>query len=125
MIVSNGSVRPKMNRRSSSPPPGIRRWPIANPAIVEMVRAIGTTPMTIVRLESMSVPMLAWLNALTKLSHRGSAGHSIPRGTEPDGCSAVVNRLRNGRIVSIMRTSRSSRPVQTSPRATLTSRSPG
>ena len=38
--------------------------------------------------------MLAWLNALTKLSQRGSAGHSIPSGMEPDGCRAVVNRLR-------------------------------
>ena len=49
-------------------------------------RAIGTTPRTIVRLETRSVPMLDWLNALTKLPHWGSAGHSSPAArTRTDG----------------------------------------
>ena len=88
----------------------MRRCPIAKPAIVEMSRAIGTTPSTIVALDTSSVPMLAWLNAFTKLSHRGSAGHSMPSGIEPDGWRAVVNRLMNGRIVIAIRTIRRPRP---------------
>ena len=51
--------------------------------------------------------MLAWLNALAKLSQRGSAGHSMPSGIEPDGWRAVVNREMNGRIVTAIRNSRS------------------
>ena len=71
---------------------------------------MGTTPSTIVALDTSSVPMLAWLKALTKLPHCGSAGHSMPSGMEPDGWRAVVNRLMNGRIVIAIRTIRRPRP---------------
>ena len=43
--------------------------------------------------------MFATLNASTKLPHCGSAGHSSPPGTVPDGCSAVMKMLMKGRIV--------------------------
>ena len=87
---------------------------MAKPAIVEIRSAIGTTPSTIVVLETSSVPMLAWLKALTKLSHRGSAGHSMPSGIDPDGWRAVVNRLMNGRIVIAISTIRRPRPNHSS-----------
>ena len=43
--------------------------------------------------------MFATLNASTKFPHCGSAGQSSPLGSVPDGWRAVVNTLRNGRIV--------------------------
>ena len=68
--------------------------------------------------------MLAWLKALMKLPHCGSAGHSIPSGMDPDGWSAVVNRLMNGMMVNAMRTTSRPRPNHSSLRWTLTTRTP-
>ena len=88
--------------------------------------ATGTTPSTIVTLETSSAPMLAWLKALTKLPHCGSAGHSMPSGIDPDGCRAVVKRLMNGRIVIAISTiSEPATEPQLAAAATLTSRTPG
>ena len=48
--------------------------------------------------------MFATSKASTKLPHCGSAGQSSPLGSVPDGCSAVVNMLTNGRSVTAIRT---------------------
>ena len=85
MMPSNGSVRPSRKSRKSSRPPGMRRWPMANPAIVEMTTANGTTPRTIRTLDHSNAGIWATLNASTKLFHCGFDGHSIPSGVESDG----------------------------------------
>ena len=100
MIPGNGSVSPNTNRSRSTREPGMRRRPMANPAIVEMTRDTGTTASTMNVLDARSAVMFATLNASTKLPHCGSAGHSSPLGTVPDGCSAVVKMLMKGRIVN-------------------------
>jgi hypothetical protein len=73
---------------------------MANPAIVEISSAMGTTATTINVLEASNAVMFATLNASTKLPHCGSAGHSSPLGTVPDGCSAVTKILIKGKIVT-------------------------
>jgi hypothetical protein len=85
MMPSNGNVRPNTNSRSRNRDPGIRRRPIAKPAIVEMTSEIGTTARTMKTLDPRSAPMFATLNASTKLPHCGSAGQDSPAGTLPDG----------------------------------------
>ena len=65
--------------------PGIRRCPMAKPAIVAITTAAGTTPSTMMTLEVSSAPIRAWSNASRKLPHCGSAGHARPGGTAPDG----------------------------------------
>ena len=89
----------------------MRRRPIANPAMVEMTRAIGTTASTMNTLDARSAVMFATLNASTKLPHCGSAGQPSPLGTLPDGCSAVVKMLTNGRIVIAISARSSARPA--------------
>ncbi len=111
MIPSNGSVSPNTNSSNSRREPGMRRSPIANPAMVEMTRDTGTTASTMNTLDARSAVMFATLNASTKFPHCGSAGHSSPLGSVPDGWSAVVNTLRNGRIVIAIRASSSARPA--------------
>ena len=46
MIPAKGSVSPNTNRKRSTREPGIRRRPMANPAIVEMISETGTTAST-------------------------------------------------------------------------------
>ena len=95
---------------------------MANPAIVEIRSDTGTTATTMNTLDASSAPMFATRNASTKLPHWGSAGHSRPRGTEPEGWSAVRKMLRNGRMTIATRAIRMARPAYSSVRATLTSR---
>ena len=90
---------------------------MANPAIVEITRATGTTARTMYVLDARSAGICATLNASTKLPHCGSAGHSSPLGTVPDGCSAVVKMLMKGRIVIAISARRSVRPAKSSPRS--------
>ena len=70
--------------------------------------------------------MFATWNASRKLPHCGSAGHDSPTGTVPDGWSAVVKMLRNGRIVIAIERDQE-RPAGVQPRvgATLIGRSRG
>ena len=116
MIPSNGRVNPNTNSRSSQRAPGMRSKPMPNPAIVEMVSEIGTTVSTMIMLDFINVVTFATSNASTKLPHCGSDGHSRPLGSEPDGCTAVVTMLRNGRTVNAIIASRNTRPALTSPR---------
>ena len=73
-------------------------------------------------LELSKAVMFATLKASMKLPHRASAGQSNPLGTDPDGCSAVVNMLANGTTVIAMSTTSSSRPVKSSARAIFIAR---
>ena len=98
---------------------------MAKPAIVEMISDTGTTASTMKVLDASSAGMSATLNASRKLPHCGSAGHSSPLGTVPDGCSAVVKMLMKGRSVNAISATRSARPAQSSLRATLIACSPG
>ena len=100
--------------------PGMRRCPMANPAIVAKTTEIGTTPSTMRTLEVRSASMCASSKACRKLPHCGSSGHDRPGGTVREGCRAVVNRLTNGTIVTTISTMSRSRPVQTSVRPTIT-----
>ena len=111
MIPSKGSVRPNTKRSSSRPAPGIRSEPIAKPAIVEITSAIGTTASTMNTLDARSALMFATLNASRKFPHWGSAGNDRPTGTLPDGYSAVVKMLTNGRIVIATSASSRARPA--------------
>ena len=104
--------------------PGMRRCPMAKPAIVAMTTPMGTTPKTMRTLEVSSAPMWASSKAWRKLPHWGVSGHASPPGTDRDGCSAVVNRLTNGTIVTTMSTISRRRPVQASVRPTITSGHP-
>ncbi len=98
---------------------------MANPAIVEMSSDTGTTPRTMNVLDAMSLGICAVLNATTKLPHCGSAGHSSPRGTVPDGCSAVTKILMKGKIVNAISVRSRARPAQSSLRGALIVPSPG
>ena len=84
---------------------------MANPAIVEIISATGTTASTMKLLEPSRAVMFATLKASMKLPHWGSAGQSSPLGTVPDGCSAVVKMLMKGRIVTTISATRSARPA--------------
>ena len=76
-----------------------------------MTSEIGTTASTMNTLDASSALMFATLNASTKLPHCGSAGQDSPTGTLPDGWSAVVKMLRNGRIVIAISATSSARPA--------------
>ena len=60
--------------------PGMRRWPMAKPAIVAMTTATGTTPSTMSTLEVSSAPMCASSKASRKLPHCGVVGPGEPCG---------------------------------------------
>ena len=62
-----------------------------------MTSEIGTTATTMNTLEASRALMFATWNASMKLPHCGSDGQDSPTGTLPDGCSAVVKMLMNGR----------------------------
>ena len=93
---------------------------MANPAMVAISRATGTTITTMRLLDLSNVVMLATSNASAKLPHCGSLGHSKPVGSDPDGCSAVVRMLRNGKTVNAIIASRKARPPNSSPRDVFT-----
>ena len=94
--------------------PGMRKWPMAKPAMVARMTEAGTTPTTMITLDTSRASMWACSKASRKLPHWGSVGQDSPGGTVPDGCNAVVKTLRNGMRVTAMRATSSSLPTQTS-----------
>lgn len=80
MMPSNGNVSPSRNATKTNRRPGMRRCPMANPAMVATTSEIGTTPSTISTLDLSSSVIRAAVNAVTKLPHCGSSGHSRPSG---------------------------------------------
>ena len=77
--------------------PGMRRRPMAKPAIVEITSEIGTTASTMNTLENEQRAHVRDLERVDEVAPlRIRRPRRGPSGTLPDGWSAVVKMLRNG-----------------------------
>ena len=74
---------PEQEEEEERPRPGMRRCPMAKPAMVAKTTETGTTPSTMSTLEVRRAPMCAWSKASRKLPHCGSAGQAMPEGHRP------------------------------------------